>query len=154
MMASAGHHDKCEPNLTPLLDVVLQLVMFFMLCANFVMESVNENIKLPTAIEARALDKDVRDYIILNVDAKGVITVGNEVFETAPRVRGYLKNQFDLDKARTKPADWEAGRGRSVIILRAHKDCHYKQVNDVMDVCRAVGYYNVQLRAIKATTDS
>jgi len=149
-MSASTNHDKCEPNLTPLLDVVLQLVMFFMLCANFVMEAVNETIKLPMAIEARALDKDVRDYLILNVDAKGVTTVGTEAFETPPRVRGFLKNQHDLDKARTKPAEWEKGKGRSVVILRAHRDCSFKQVNDVMDVCRAVGYYNLQLRAIKA----
>jgi len=148
-MSASASHDKCEPNLTPLLDVVLQLVMFFMLCANFVMESVNESIKLPEAIAAKALDKDVRDYLVLNVDGKGAISVTNEVFETPAKMRGFLKNQFDLDKARTKPAEWEKGKGRSVIILRADQKCNFKQVNDVMDVCRAAGYYNLQLRATK-----
>ena len=149
-MSVSASHDKCEPNLTPLLDVVLQLVMFFMLCANFVMESVNEDIVLPLAVEARALDKDVRDYMILNIDPKGVTTVGPEVFETPIKIQGFLKNQHDLDKARTKPAEWEKGKGRSVVVLRAHKDCSYKQVDDVMSVCRKVGYTNIQLRAIKA----
>ena len=49
-MSASTSSDKCEPNLTPLLDMVLQLVMFFMLCANFVMEQVNESVKLPLAI--------------------------------------------------------------------------------------------------------
>ena len=35
---------NAEPNLTPLLDVVLQLLMFFMMCVNFVTEQVNEDI--------------------------------------------------------------------------------------------------------------
>ena len=148
-MSASASHDKCEPNLTPLLDVVLQLVMFFMLCANFVMESVNESIKLPEAIAAKALDKDVRDYLVLNVDGKGAISVTNEVFETPVKMRGFLKNQFDLDKARTKPAEWEKGKGRSVVILRADQKCNFKQVNDVMEVCRKIGYLNLQLRATK-----
>ena len=149
-MSASTSHDKCEPNLTPLLDVVLQLVMFFMLCANFVMESVNEEIVLPLAIEARALDKDVRDYMILNIDAKGVTTVGPEVFETPIKIQGFLKNQHDLDKARTKPAEWEKGKGRSVVVLRAHKDCAFKTVHDVMTACRRAGYGDLQLRAVKA----
>lgn len=148
-MSASVSHDKCEPNLTPLLDVVLQLVMFFMLCANFVMESVNETIKLPEAIAAKALDKDVRDYLILNIDSKGATTVTNEVFETPAKIKGFLKNQLDLDKARTKPAEWEKQKGRSVIILRADQKCNFKQVNDVMEVCRSVGYLNLQLRATK-----
>ena len=43
MSHGSSSSDKCEPNLVPLLDMVLQLVMFFMVCANFVMEQVNES---------------------------------------------------------------------------------------------------------------
>ncbi len=149
MSASTSHGDKAEPNLTPLLDMVLQLVMFFMLCANFVMEQVNESIKLPEAVAARALDSTIANYIILNIDAKGVTTVGKEAFDTPGKVLGYLKNQSELDKVRAKPAEWDAGKGRSVIILRGHKDCTYKQVHDVMTVARRAGYGDVQLRTVK-----
>ena len=65
-----------DPNLTPLLDLVLQLVMFFMLVANFVMDQVNETIKLPVAIEAKALDKTVDAYVILNVNQQGKVLLG------------------------------------------------------------------------------
>ena len=50
---SHGSTEKCEPNLTPLLDLVLQLVMFFMLCANFVVEQTSDKIKLPEAEAAK-----------------------------------------------------------------------------------------------------
>ena len=153
-MSASVSHDKCEPNLTPLLDVVLQLVMFFMLVAHFVTESVNEQIKLPEAIATKALDKNVRDFYILNIDSKGAITVGQEVFETPAKLTGFLRNQMDLDKARTKPAEWEKGRGRSVIILRADQRCNFKQVNDVMEVCRKAQYFNLQLRAVSKDAPS
>ena len=70
--------------------------------------------------------------------------------DRVPRGGGGHWHRHDLDKARTKPAEWEKGKGRSVVVLRAHKDCSYKQVDDVMNVCRKVGYNNIQLRAIKA----
>jgi biopolymer transport protein ExbD len=142
--------DKCEPNLTPLLDMVLQLVMFFMLCANFVMEQVNESIKLPDAIAAKALDKGANDYIILNVDPAGVTSVGNDQYANPLQVQLFLRNQLDADKLRVSQGDWDRGKGRSIIILRAHRDCTFKTVHDVMQACRRAGYTDLQLRAIKA----
>ena len=46
-----------DPNLTPLLDVVLQLLMFFMMCVNFVTEQVNEDISLPVSQAVKPMDK-------------------------------------------------------------------------------------------------
>ena len=103
-----GGGQKADPNLTPLLDMVLQLIMFFMLCANFVMDQVNETIKLPLAIEAKALDKTQDGYIVLNVNPQGKVLLGRdenaETLETPVAITNYMRNQFELDKARTKPA--------------------------------------------------
>ena len=150
--SAPGMENKCEPNLTPLLDVVLQLVMFFMLCANFIMESVNESIKLPTALEAKALDKSTNNFVILNLNKEGKVLLGAGADAEAlsiPLVKKYMKDQIDLDKAKTPPAKWEKGEGRSLVILRAHKQCDFKMVHDVMIACRQAGYYDVQLRAIR-----
>ena len=159
-MSASTSSEKCEPNLTPLLDMVLQLVMFFMLCANFVMEQVNESVKLPLAIEAKALDKTVDNYIILNVvkpmDADKKFTlpayteITGEQYINSIQVRSRMRTVMDLDKARTKPADWEKGKGRSIVILRATKECNFKEVHDVWTACRQAGYTDIQLRAIKA----
>ncbi|HVK18070.1 MAG TPA: biopolymer transporter ExbD [Fimbriiglobus sp.] len=158
MSAVAGSESsKCEPNMTPLLDMVLQLIMFFMLCAHFVTEQVDLSIKLPQAIEAKALDGTVVNYTILNIESSGVTTTltarGEERWETPTQVQNNMKIQFDLDKARTKPADWEKGKGRTLVILRASKDCYYKQVHDVWRACQRAGYTDVQLRVLKVEAD-
>ncbi|MFN6050729.1 MAG: ExbD/TolR family protein, partial [Planctomycetia bacterium] len=51
-MSHGGSSDggNMEPNLTPLLDVVLQLLMFFMMCVNFVTNQVSEDIILPESM--------------------------------------------------------------------------------------------------------
>src|SRR4051812_26161705 len=58
---------NAEPNLTPLLDVVLQLLMFFMMCVNFVTEQVNEDVKLPGSQSARPMSKDGTDSLLINL---------------------------------------------------------------------------------------
>jgi biopolymer transport protein ExbD len=141
--------DTAEPNLTPLLDVVLQLVMFFMLCANFVMDQVNESVKLPEAIAAKAVDREADNFIILNVNAQGHVLIGNTdplILDSPGKIRSYLQQQLAFDRGRAKPADWAANKGRSVVILRADQRCRYRMVHDILESCRQVGYTNLQLR--------
>src|SRR4051812_10361349 len=76
MSHGGSTEDSGEPNLTPLLDMVLQLVMFFMMVANFSMENVNEDIKLPVAQSAQPMDKsDMEDVLYLNVNKEGQVIV-------------------------------------------------------------------------------
>src|SRR5689334_24068400 len=67
MSHGAADIGLAEPNLTPLLDVVLQLLMFFMMCVNFVTEQVNEDVKLPESQSAAPMDKADVDVLFLNV---------------------------------------------------------------------------------------
>src|SRR5947209_9829151 len=63
----AAEGSSAEPNLTPLLDVVLQLLMFFMMCVNFVTEQVNEDVKLPESQSAMPMDKADVDVLFINL---------------------------------------------------------------------------------------
>src|SRR5438270_428956 len=84
-----------EPNLTPLLDVVLQLLMFFMMCVNFVTEQVNEDIKLPFAQSARPMDKGEQDVLFLNIDDHGqLLVLGKEDPLNMLRTKYYLRDQY------------------------------------------------------------
>src|SRR5437870_4911332 len=73
---------SCEPNLTPLLDIVLQLLMFFILITRFVSVAQNpeppedddprhREIVLPFAESAAPLDKGASDYVFLLVNREG-----------------------------------------------------------------------------------
>jgi biopolymer transport protein ExbD len=164
---SHGSVEKCEPNLIPMLDLVLQMVMFFMLCANFIQDDLNEGVKLPHALAAKPLDKG-EDYVItLNVDRKGRVLFmkGNEAaIEAAlkknPNDPNILTNKFQVqntlalkykaDQLRIQAAE-KAGKPKqkiSLIVLRAHEACTFKQVNEVLEGCRMAGYGDVQLRAV------
>jgi biopolymer transport protein ExbD len=155
---SHGSSDKCEPNFTPLLDLVLQLVMFFMLCANFVMDQTDVAIKLPEALAAKALDKSEEYAIYLNVNEQGKVILapsdqykdseGNVIstLENPAQVEVFLKRRAREDRDGAGPANRDKPL-RSVIILRVHKDCAFEKTYGIMKACRRAEYARVQLRA-------
>jgi biopolymer transport protein ExbD len=148
---SHGSTDKCEPNMTPLLDLVLQLVMFFMLCANFVMEQTNVSIKLPEAVSAKALDKDVSEVLFLNVNAEGSVLLApvdregdTDHYDNPIELKGYLERRAAIEKRRTGKPKPEA-----TIVLRVDKTTHFEKTYAVMKACRLADYSKVELRAIR-----
>jgi biopolymer transport protein ExbD len=151
---SLGSIEKCEPNLVPMLDLVLQLIMFFMLVTNFIQDDLVTTIKLPTAIQAKPLDKSEDHVIFLNVDKKGNVLLAKDpkpgdILTNAIQVQNFLRGRMEYDVARKAREEKIGKPGRvSLVVIRADKDSHFKQVNDVMDACRRSGYTDVQLRAI------
>lgn len=158
MSHGSSGSDKCEPNLIPLLDLVLQLVMFFMVCANFVMEQVNETIKLPDAVSARPVGAKEDNIIFLNVNKEGHVLLSamdapsddpaDAVLTNPARVQTYMKRRYDED-TRRKPKAGEAKPAPSLLIVRADKECPFEKVYAVMKSCRQAGYERAQLRAIR-----
>ena len=168
MTASLNHEKAAEPNLTPMLDMVLQLVMFFMLCANFIAEETNAMVKLPDASAARILSKDAERTCFINLtypgkDKFGVDQPKTLTFNAGVRkvacanslvLQEELATQYKLDEAfaQKKPetrVEWDAGKGRSLVIVRADMRHDYKEVNEILGAARAAGYKDVQLRAIQ-----
>lgn len=158
---SHGSSDKCEPNFTPLLDLVLQLVMFFMLCANFVMDQTNVEIKLPQANTAKAIEATEQYVYFLNVNEKGQVifppgdrpidATGKEV-ETSDnpvQLLTVLRSRAKEDKLAAGPGN-EDKPLRTLIVLRVHKQCPFEKTYALMKACRTAGYLRVQLRAILA----
>lgn len=150
---SHGSVEKCEPNMTPMLDLVLQLVMFFMLCANFIAEDVNAAIKLPTALQARPLDKAEDRVIFLNVDKNGVVlpnTRGIQVpLTNRVQVAQYMKTQ-QLIEDQLKKAATDKGKPEplvSLVVIRAHEDCRYEKIAQILLGCREGGFPRIQFRA-------
>lgn len=147
---SHGNLEKCEPNLTPMLDMVLQLVMFFMLCANFVMEQVNETIKLPQAIAAKPPDKNDQKLLFLNVNDKGQVLLSKLdaedrlTLDNKLQVKGFMERRYKLDVQSSPNKDAPV---LSTVIIRADRQTRFEKVHDVMEGVQAAKYKQVRFRA-------
>jgi biopolymer transport protein ExbD len=162
----------CEPNLTPLLDVVLQLLMFFMMCVNFVTEQVSEDIKLPKSTSVKPMDKADSDILFLNLkpfrlaefeaklppDALARAQANFREGDLCIQVVGmepmklidlgpYLKHHYE-DVERTS----KDGKVNTAIVIRAHLDTDYTQVFEVLHMCKVKGYTRLKLRALTRNT--
>jgi biopolymer transport protein ExbD len=140
--------DKAEPNLTPLLDMVFQLITFFMLVINFKGASLDMSLKLPVLGSARPQEHSGKlDPLLLNVDAEGNVKAGGQSIEIEPyvaREASMLKEQL---KFAGTPVEGD-GTLPVTVIIRADRGAPFKLVNQVITVCQNHGYRKFSLSAM------
>jgi biopolymer transport protein TolR len=139
-----GHGaQSAEPNLTPLLDMVLQLVMFFMLVANFVNEELNTKITLPVASQAKPLTAKDTNFMYLNVDKTGRVLVPlGEPLLTPDQIRFYMRQA-----ARNHVLGEAKALEEVTVIIRADKDARVQHILKTMQAVKEAKFRKVQLRA-------
>jgi biopolymer transport protein ExbD len=112
-------------NLTPLIDVIFQLLIFFIVATKFAQKDREMDVELPSASEAKPLIVQPQE-IFVNVDAKGDIYVGGKLL-SIPQLEEHLD-----EAARNNPANQS-------VILRADKRCELDAIVQVINVCNRVG---------------
>jgi biopolymer transport protein ExbD len=146
---SVGSAVKADPNLVPLLDLVLQILMFFIITVNFVARQVNENIKLPFAQMAKPMDKGETDVLFLNVNGKGQLEVvgRDQPLTDVSQIKVYLRNEYKDREHVVGP-----GKVKTAVILRVDRDAEYKLVYQIMRQCKEQGFRKLKLRAMQKTS--
>ena len=150
MHGASPNEVRAEPNLVPLLDLVFQLIMFFMVCVNFVSQQVNEDIKLPVAQSARPMDKTEVDVLFLNLDQSGKLIVpGREQpLTTLPQMRVYLRQVYEDAKRLAQESGDKSGRVKTTVVIRGDRRTTYQKIFDLLQLCKEAGYQKLQLRAL------
>ena len=145
MSHGAGGDDSVEPDLTAMLDLVMQLLMYFIMCANFIDQENTAEVALPIAQEAKPISKDDGDVLFLNIDREGRVLILGEPPKDLDATRLWLDNRA-LD-AKSKSGD---GPIRTAIVVRAHRDASYDSVYRLMQACKDKGFKRFKLRAMIA----
>jgi biopolymer transport protein ExbD len=147
MHALSSRGIKATPNLVPLLDVVMQLIMFFMLTVNFVRtDQLNESIVLPVAQSGVPLDKTVKDVLFLNMNKDGKLLVPGENLDTDSKIGAYLRNQRQRAQTLLAKEKGEDPGDKMLVVLRAHRLAKSKDVFRVFRLCTEAGYKRYQSR--------
>jgi biopolymer transport protein ExbD len=156
-MSASTSADKAEPNLTPLLDVVFQLITFFMLVINFSSENYDARVRLPVAGSARPVEDGekaaMEDRLVLNVDRQGHLLMSGQVLTTTKALQE-IKHQADLVKLNVKAAGLKpdsSGGLPTTIVLRADKDTPFSSLYSLITACQANGFRKFALKAMSGT---
>ena len=148
MSSSMSHASSAEPNLTPILDMVFQLITFFMLVINFKAASMDLDLKLPVVGSARPVDSEGKDdLLVLNINSEGKLKVYGQLIAN---VDGYIRQEAgaSLLVARKEKPSTKADDLPSIVVIRADKATPFKMLNTVITTCQTHGFRNFALKAM------
>lgn len=154
-----------EPNLTPLLDVVLQLLMFFVISANFKTVQFKGDIVLPHSQSALPFETTDSSTLIINMKPfrpqdykdhsdlaviKEKFAEGDAVVQVPfrPEMRLLEVKFWLINKYQTLEREAADGKVKTSIILRADGDTRYEDVFDMMNLCKTAGFRTLKLGAV------
>jgi biopolymer transport protein ExbD len=155
-MAGSMHSEmRAEPNLTPLLDVVFQLITFFMLVINFSNDNYDKRVRLPVADTARPMEDSQQiseDRLVLNVDSEGHLLIGGEVQPLHTAIQT-IKHQADLVRLNMKAVGAKpdaTGGLPTTVVLRGDRDVTFGTLMPLIKACQTNGFRKFALKAMNA----
>jgi biopolymer transport protein ExbD len=108
-------------NLTPMIDCVFHLLIFFLAAAELSEEEREMKVLLPEASEAMPLTSKPRE-VFINIDQAGRYYVTGELL-TLEDLAAVLKTA------------WTNNPGRASVVIRADRRCQWQFVVGAMDAC-------------------
>jgi biopolymer transport protein ExbD len=131
-----------------MLDMVFQLITFFMLVINFKSAQLDMNLKLPVIGSARPVDtQGQQDLLVLNIDVGGQLTVYGRPRDIDSYIAG--EAQASLLAARAKNPNIEPGDELpTTVVIRADRATPFHLLNRVIRACQDRGFRNFSLKAM------
>jgi len=124
-------------NMTPMIDVVFQLIIFFVCTAQLERQAIDESIRLAMSPNGPLVEaKDPRE-VVVEIDSKGRISIA----------RSYMSEMFLKNLLRNVV---QSHGQTTPVIIRAAGDTKHEDVRKVMDACAYAGLWKVSFAATKA----
>lgn len=145
-MSHGGDGNTAEPDLTPMLDMVFQLITFFMLVINFKSASMDLSLKLPVVGSARPVENEgIEDFLVLNVNKTGELVIYNQVTP----LENYLNSEARVSRRKLSAAEASDPNVElpTTIVIRADKAVKFKDLNRVFTECQKRGFRKFSLKA-------
>jgi len=148
---SGGNAESGAPNLTPILDMVFQLITFFMLVMNFKAASLDLAIKLPVLGSAIPTEAQELETLVLNIDKDGKV----KAYGREQNIKTLAMNEADMARRKAKiegkPIEGDAEIPITVVI-RADRDLPFHDLNGIITDCQQNGFRRFQYRAMSKAT--
>ena len=158
MSANASGEIRAEPNLTPLLDVVFQLITFFMLVINFSNDTYDQRIRLPVAASASSPEAGKTDEtrLVFNINSQGKLLFNGEELDTEAAIKE-IKIQAELERKSAERAmkgklDVAKDGLPTTIVIRCDRETQYDQLYRLITACQAQGFRKFSLKAMNAAS--
>jgi biopolymer transport protein ExbD len=132
--------EKEEPylsgNLTAMIDVVFQLIIFFVCTTNLQDKAIDDRIRLAMAPHGKAVTTKNPLEINVDIDSKGRLSIARTVV-SQPILVSILKK-----------AVGEYGQ-QVPVIIRGDGETKHEDIKKVMDACNQAGLWKIKFAALK-----
>jgi len=137
-----------------MLDMVFQLITFFMLVMTFKSAEIDFNLSLPVVGSARPVNTEGRTgLLVLNVDRAGNLRTTQPIHDIDAFVR--IQSQATLLANRMTPADLEGGGELpTTVVIRADRATPFGRLNRVIKACQESGFRKFALKAVEKEAES
>ncbi len=127
--SSRGEEDEEQINLTPMLDVVFIMLIFFIVTATFVKE-VGIDVNQPDEDKPKTVDPEKKS-IVVKISNRDRITIS--------------QREVDWRSVRANIERLHAEVPEAPVVIQAHPDSTTEALIHVMDESRMAGVYNISL---------
>jgi biopolymer transport protein ExbD len=142
---SSGSHS--EPDLTPMLDMVFQLITFFMLVMTLKSKALDLDMKLPVVGSARPVDtKGREELLIVNIDTDGMI----KSFGVRREPRAFAANEAMVSRLSPQNRGMNLKAGDELptrIVIRSDENTKFGMIYKVIQDFQEQGFINFALRS-------
>ncbi|MBT8145105.1 MAG: biopolymer transporter ExbD [Gammaproteobacteria bacterium] len=127
MFGNLEEEEESRIDITPMLDVVFILLIFFIVTASFIRET-GIDLNRP---DAPAVQTEEKANILIDIDGN------NEIF-----IRGRI---IDVRRVRANIERLRAENPEASVVVAAHPDSRNELLVQVMDASREAGVYNISI---------
>ena len=129
-----------EVDMTPMIDMVFQLIAFFMLLVNFTEAEVNPDVKLPQSELAKPPDAPPENPLTLQIKADGKVLLSGDWVDVAN-----LQGPLERERQALVAAGHNAAE--ALVIIRAHEFAKTGIVQEAIQECQKARFEKFALRA-------
>lgn len=158
-MADEG---KIDIDMTPMIDIVFQLITFFMVVINFDAADSDERVRMAISDLARPPKVKPAGELILQMGYERETAEGTTkkegpfLFYSGERIRvttlesvfrPMLDKEFQIEKLKGNlDAD---GKAKTPVVIRADAECQTGDVQKLIQICQKAGYEKFSLKAMQ-----
>ena len=114
-------------DMTPLVDVVFQLLIFFLLTSTYVQQSQKSSSSVPVELPESSLEasQEAPEELVISVDQDGVVYLADE--------------PVSLDELAAQLTRVANNKPNTIVLVRGDQSVSYGSVGRVMSIVRATG---------------
>ena len=140
-----------QPDLTPLVDLILILLLFFVVAIGFENTQADERARLPAGQLARPPQPPTAGELLLTLAAdptgggRILVTYNGRTFEVS-RMLPELQNAA----AQFQPADGKSARPQATVVIRGAPEIPTGIVQELIMLCQQAGFETFALKSLQS----